>query len=246
MGWNGHRWDSASVSILTHSTVQWDGMEWTSLGFPQCVHFNPQYSTVGWDGMDIVGIPPVCPLLPMVQWDGMEWTSLGFPQCVHYFSHCGTVGWDGHLSDSWEYPKNIRTIWDSHCTIGHLLAMLDMSDITSFPVLATSNVWTLAVFKYRGGRPGSLVTSVRRTADTQGVVAQQMISKPFLILSIQWLEARAFAKKHQYHTLYTCRRKLDLDTIWHWQNTMACCIWRSNLYTTFLHSTNYVIVTSLH
>ena len=86
------------------SLVQWDGMEWT-----------------------FVGIPPVCPLLPMVQWDGMEWTSLEFSQCGHYFSHGGTVGWDGHLSDSWECPKNIRTIWDSHCTIGHLLAMLDMT-----------------------------------------------------------------------------------------------------------------------
>ena len=80
MGWNGHRWDSPSVSILTHSTV-------------------------GWDGMDIIGIP----------------------QCVHYFSQGGTVGWDGHLSDSGECPKNIRTIWDSQSTIGHLLAMLDMS-----------------------------------------------------------------------------------------------------------------------
>jgi len=59
----------------------------------------------------------------------MEWTSLGFPQCVHYFSHGGTVGWDGHFSDSGECPKNIRTILDSHCTIGHLLAMLDTSAV---------------------------------------------------------------------------------------------------------------------
>jgi len=39
------------------------------------------------------------------------------------------VGWDGHLSDSGECPKNIKTIWDSHCTIGHLLAMLDMTGV---------------------------------------------------------------------------------------------------------------------
>jgi len=43
---------------------------------------------------------------------------LGFPQCVH-------------LSDSGECPKNIKTIWDSHCTIGNLLAMLDMTDCGS-------------------------------------------------------------------------------------------------------------------
>jgi len=42
VGWDGMdiRWDSPSVSIA--SMVQWDAMEWTSLGFPQCVHSNPQ------------------------------------------------------------------------------------------------------------------------------------------------------------------------------------------------------------
>ena len=99
------------------SLVQWDGMEWT-----------------------FVGITHVCPLLPMVQWDGIEWTLLGFPQCVHYFSHGGTVGWDGHLSDSGECPKNIRTIWDSHCTIGHLLAMLDMTVLCVQRVLSCGTI----------------------------------------------------------------------------------------------------------
>ena len=110
-------WDSPSVSILTHSTV-------------------------GWDGMDIIGIPPVCPLLPMVQWDGMEWTLLGSPS-VSIASH-GTVGWDGmdiagiplvcplllpwwYSGMGWTFVRQLRIIWDSHCTNGHLLAMLDMT-----------------------------------------------------------------------------------------------------------------------
>ena len=128
-------WDSLgvpSVSITSHGTVGWDGhlglgcCAWDSLKFPQCVHSNPQYSGMGWNG-HLMGFPQCVHSNP--QYRGMGWNGhlLGFPQCVHYFSHGGTVGWDGHLSDSWECPKNIKTIWDSHCTIGHLLAMLDMN-----------------------------------------------------------------------------------------------------------------------
>jgi len=42
-------WDSPSVSIASHGTV-------------------------GWDGMDIAGIPPVCPLLLPWWYSGMGWT----------------------------------------------------------------------------------------------------------------------------------------------------------------------------
>ena len=61
VGWNGHRWDSTSVSTLTHSTVGWNGHHWDSPSVSILTH-----STVGWNGMDIIGIPPVCPLLPTV------------------------------------------------------------------------------------------------------------------------------------------------------------------------------------
>jgi len=82
---------------------------------------------MGWNG-HLLGFPSVSITSPMVvQWDRMEWTFVGIPQCVHYFSYGGTVGWDGHSSDSGECPKNIKTIWDSHCTTGHLLAMLEMT-----------------------------------------------------------------------------------------------------------------------
>ena len=100
-------------------TWDWGYCAWDSLGFPQCVNYFPQYSEMGWNGH-----------------------SLGFPQCVHYFSYGGTVGWDGHSSDSGECPKNIKTIWDSHCTIGHLLAMLDMIGVT-FVVMRPSTMLAL-------------------------------------------------------------------------------------------------------
>ena len=43
-----------------------------------CVHYFPWYSGMGWTlgivvlCMGQLGIPTVCPLLPMVQWDGIS------------------------------------------------------------------------------------------------------------------------------------------------------------------------------
>jgi len=70
-GLNGHRWDSPSVSILTQSTVELNGMDicWNSPSVSIASH-----GTVGWDGMDIVVISPVCPLLLSWWYSGMGWT----------------------------------------------------------------------------------------------------------------------------------------------------------------------------
>ena len=49
--------------------------------------------------MGQLGIPTVCPLLPMVQWDGMDTWDWGTVHGTAWDSHSVsiTVGWDGHL-----------------------------------------------------------------------------------------------------------------------------------------------------
>ena len=81
---HGTAWDFPVCPL--RPMVQWDGMDtwdlgccaWDSLGFPSVSITS--HGTVGWDGhlglgvlcMGQLGIPTVCPLLPMVQWDGMD------------------------------------------------------------------------------------------------------------------------------------------------------------------------------
>ena len=83
---HGTAWDSHSVSITSHCTVGWDG----HLG-------------LGVLYMGQLGIPTMCPLLPMVQWDGMDTWDWGTVHGTVWDSHSvsitshGTVGWDGHL-----------------------------------------------------------------------------------------------------------------------------------------------------
>ena len=78
---HGTAWDSHSVSITSHGTVGWDG----HLGF-------------GVLCMGQLGIPTVCPLLPMVQWDGMDTWDWGTVHGTAWDSHSvsitshGTVG----------------------------------------------------------------------------------------------------------------------------------------------------------
>jgi len=89
------RW-TLGIWGTVHGTA-WGYCAWDTLGFPSVSITS--HGTVEWDGhlglgvlcMGQLGIPTVCPLLPMVQWDGMDtwnwqyraWDSLGFPQCVH-------------------------------------------------------------------------------------------------------------------------------------------------------------------
>jgi len=133
-GYSGMGW-TLGIWGVVHGTPwdspHWDGMDtwdwgycaWDSLGFPQFVHSNPQYSGMGWNGHHWDS-SRVCPLLPTVQWDGMEWTPLGFPQChsVHCFPRYSGMEWNGHHRDS----PSVSIA--SHGTVG-----LDGVDIIGIP-----------------------------------------------------------------------------------------------------------------
>ena len=78
----------------------------------------------------------------------------------------------------------------------------------------TSSIRSLAICKYGGGRPGRfghvqlyVVMSGRQRVDTWG---WQRVSEPFLVLSVQGLEARALSRQSQYHPSF-----IVPGTIWH-------------------------------
>ena len=52
--------------------------------------------------------------------------------------------------------------------------------------------------KYRGEGLGDLITLDRQMVDTQGASVQRSMLKPFLVVSVQGLKARAFTRQQQW------------------------------------------------
>ena len=124
---NGTLWYDPSPSIPSHGEVGWNGQwehKYGTLWYDPSLSI-PSHGTVGWDGQLGQGVV-----------NGTLWydPSLSIP------SH-GEVGWNGQWGHKWDTLVQSQTIqnstvWDSQCTIGRLLAILDMCVI--FPWISPS------------------------------------------------------------------------------------------------------------
>ena len=119
-----------------HPMVKWDGMD--SGGTNGTLWYDPSPSipsqgTVGWDRQLGQGVA-----------NGTLWydPSPSIPSL-------GEVGWDGQWGHKWDTLVQSQTIhnstvWDSQCTIGRLLAILDMCVI--FPQISPSfSSWSMVI-----------------------------------------------------------------------------------------------------
>lgn len=74
-----------------------------------------------------------------------------------------------------------------------------------------------------------VVTSGRRRVDTRGSDGQWSILKPFLLMSIQWLESKVFTRQPQYRSFFrTLGDKLMQPTpsvLAYWKTVMRLTDW---------------------